>query len=79
MAMRYAIDTNVLLRLSHRNHPQHSLIATAMRALVGRDVEICFTPQNLGEFWNASTRPPERNGLVCQFRKPKRLFSPLSV
>jgi predicted nucleic acid-binding protein len=26
-------------------------------------VELCFTPQNLGEFWNVSTRPQERNGL----------------
>jgi predicted nucleic acid-binding protein len=62
MALWYAVDTNVLLRLSNRNQPEHSLIATAMRRLVARDVEFCFTPQNLGEFWNASTRPPERNG-----------------
>ena len=62
MAQRYAVDTNVLLRLSHRNHPQHSLITTAMRRLVGRDVELCFTPQNVAEFWNVSTRPLDRNG-----------------
>ena len=62
MALRYAVDTNVLLRLSHRNHSQHTLIATAMRRLVVRDTEFCFAPQNLGEFWNASTRPLERNG-----------------
>jgi predicted nucleic acid-binding protein len=62
MALQYAVDTNVLLRLSHRNHPQHNVIAAAMRRLIDRDVVFCFTPQNLGEFWNASTRPLERNG-----------------
>jgi len=63
MALRYAVDTNVLLRLSHKEHPQHELIATALRRLVARQVELCFTPQNLGEYWNVSTRPRERNGL----------------
>jgi len=63
MALRYAVDTNVLLRLSHKEHPQHELIATALRRLVAGQVELCFTPQNLGEFWNVSTRPRERNGL----------------
>jgi len=62
MALRYAVDTNVLLRLSQRKHPLHHLITTALRRLVARDVELCFTPQNLGEFWNVSTRPVERNG-----------------
>ena len=62
MAARYAVDTNVLLRLSRHTHPQHKLIATAMRRLVQRDVGFCFTPQNLGEFWNASTRPQMQNG-----------------
>jgi predicted nucleic acid-binding protein len=62
MALRYAIDTNVLLRLGQRSRPQHSLISTALRCLVARDVELCFTPQNLGEFWNVSTRPVKRNG-----------------
>ena len=62
MVLRYAVDTNVLLRLAHKAHPQHDLIATALRRLVARNVELCFTPQNLGEFWNVSTRPVERNG-----------------
>jgi len=63
MSMPYAVDTNVLLRLSHPAHPQHSLIMQAMRRLEDRDVEFCFTPQNLGEFWNVCTRPIDRNGL----------------
>lgn len=62
MALRYAIDTNVLLRLAQRSNPMHSIVVTALRRLVARDVELCFTPQNLGEFWNISTRPAEHNG-----------------
>jgi predicted nucleic acid-binding protein len=61
----------VLLRLSHRSHPQHSLIATAMRRWVARNVELCFTPQNLGEFWNATTRPPERYGFGLSIQETK--------
>jgi predicted nucleic acid-binding protein len=62
MALRYAVDTNVLLRLSYLDDPHYSLIEKALRRLVARDVELCFTPQNIGEFWNVSTRPHERNG-----------------
>jgi len=61
-ALRYAVDTNVLLRISQRADPQHDLVKSAIRALVARDVELCFTAQSLGEFWNVSTRPVERNG-----------------
>jgi len=44
MAVRYAVDTNVLLRLSHQDHPQHELISTALHRLVERGVELCFYP-----------------------------------
>ncbi len=47
MALRYAVDPNVLLRLSHRNHPHHDLIAIALRRLVAQGVEPCFAPQNV--------------------------------
>jgi predicted nucleic acid-binding protein len=63
VARRYAVDTNVLLGLSNHDHPEHALIETALRRLVARGVELCFTPQNLGELWNVSTRPIARNGM----------------
>lgn len=63
MAVRYAVDSNVLLRLSHQNDPFCGLIQEAVRRLVQREVELCYTAQNLGEFWNANTRPLNRNGL----------------
>lgn len=63
MVLRCGVDTNVLLRLSHPNHSQHELISIALHRLVEQGAELCFTPQNLGEFWNVCTRPMERNGL----------------
>lgn len=62
MALRYAVDTNVLLMLSHPSHHRHAVVTGALRRLTARSVELCYTPQNLGEFWNVSTRPVARNG-----------------
>jgi predicted nucleic acid-binding protein len=74
MALRYVVDTNVLLRLSHRSHPQHNLIAESMRRLGSRDIELCFTLQNLGEFWNVSTRLLESNGFGLSVQETNRRF-----
>jgi predicted nucleic acid-binding protein len=63
MADRYAVDTNVLLRLSHPEHIQHTLIEQSIRSLVNRKVDLCYTSQSIGEFWNVGTRPANRNGL----------------
>jgi predicted nucleic acid-binding protein len=62
MSSRYAVDTNVLLRLVYRQHPLHSLVEGAVSKLALQGVELCFAPQNIGEFWNTATRPVERNG-----------------
>jgi predicted nucleic acid-binding protein len=74
MALRVAVDTNVLLRLSERDHPQFSLISSALRRLVAQGAELCFTPQNLGEFWNACTRPLEQNGFGHTIEETRRLL-----
>jgi predicted nucleic acid-binding protein len=59
-----AVDTNVLVGAIQTFDPQ--LRATARRAVKSlfRQGEqlLCF-PQNLVEFWNASTRPANANGL----------------
>jgi len=43
----YLIDTNILLRLSKADDPQHALVQAAPDALVEDGSEICFTPQNM--------------------------------
>ena len=45
-----------------------------MLRLAERDIEVCFTSQNLGEFWNVSTRPLERNGFGLSIPEAARRF-----
>jgi len=58
----YLADTNVLLRLSKSNDPEFPLVRSAVRALKASGERLCYTPQNIVEFWNACTRPADRNG-----------------
>ena len=61
------LDSNILLRISKSDDPQHAAISHALHELVGQGVRLCYTSQTLAEFWNASTRPLDKNG--CGFRK----------
>ena len=77
MPPAYAVDTNVLLRLSDRLDSQHSLVAEAIRRLRVRNIELNYTTQNLGEFWNVSTRPASRNGFGLTVLETRRRFETL--
>ena len=61
--MIYLVDTNVLLRFSHRTDPLHPLAQAAVRHLQENGHQLQTTAQNFTEFWNVSTRPLNRNGL----------------
>lgn len=61
-AVPHLPDTNIFLRLAKRDDPQHALVTTAIDRLIEQGTEICYTPQNVVEFWNVFTRPRERNG-----------------
>lgn len=67
------LDSNILLRISKSDDPQHDVIARALTALVGQGVRLCYTSQTLAEFWNASTRPRERNGFGLTVAETDRL------
>jgi predicted nucleic acid-binding protein len=58
----YLADSNILIRLVKRDHPEYSLVRGAVVALREKDVKLGYTMQNTAEFWNASTRPKDRNG-----------------
>jgi len=58
----YLADTNVLLRWAQPLHPDYSLARSAIEALRQRGEELYITAQNVVEFWNAATRPVDRNG-----------------
>jgi predicted nucleic acid-binding protein len=61
--MDYLADTNVLLRSTHQIHPMHSVALAALTTILRSRNRICATSQNIIEFWNACTRPLNRNGL----------------
>jgi hypothetical protein len=67
------LDSNILLRISKSDDPQQAVIGHALRALVGRGVRLCYTSQTLGEFWNACTRPFDKNGFGLSVAETDRL------
>ena len=58
----HLIDTNILLRLSKQDDPQHALVQQALESLDEQGVTLYFSLQNIAEFWNVCTRPADRNG-----------------
>src|SRR5258708_38645356 len=69
------LDSNILLRISKSDDPQHAAISYALHALVGHGVRLCYTSQTLAEFWNASTRPLDKNGFGLSVAETDRLAS----
>jgi predicted nucleic acid-binding protein len=61
-AVPHLLDTNALLRLAKRDDPEHALIKAAIDRLIDEGADLCYTPQNVVEFWNVFTRPRDRNG-----------------
>jgi predicted nucleic acid-binding protein len=70
---RWLLDTNILLRMSKSDDPHHPMIGGALRTLVARGARLCFTSQTLGEFWNASTRPLDKNGFGLSVEETDRI------
>ena len=56
------VDTNILIRSVQTLDPSYPAITTALERLVRSRVGLFYTSQNLGEMWNALTRPITRNG-----------------
>src|SRR5262249_25457283 len=44
-----------------------------LHVLVGQRARLCYTSQTLGEFWNASTRPLDKNGFGLSVAETDRL------
>lgn len=65
----YLIDTNVLLRLSKQDDPNHGMVHAAIDALTKRGTQLCYTAQNISEFWNVRTRPASHNGFGLSIHK----------
>jgi len=67
------LDSNILLRISKSDDPQHPVIVRALKTLVRQGVRLCYTSQTLAEFWNASTRPLDKNGFGLTVPETDRL------
>jgi predicted nucleic acid-binding protein len=61
--MSHALDTNLLVRTLHQNHPMQPVAAQAVERLLDQGVALHVFPQNLYEFWVVATRPVDQNGL----------------
>jgi len=56
------VDSNFLIRWVQPDDANFPLIAASLQKLEASGTILCYVSQNLGEFWNALTRPADRNG-----------------
>jgi predicted nucleic acid-binding protein len=56
------LDSNILIRWVQPADLDYPMVEAALEALARNGSVLCYTSQNLGEFWNACTRPVDRNG-----------------
>ena len=61
--MRILLDTNILARIAHRNHPHTPIANGALSRLWQEGHEVRIVPQVLYEYWSVATRPAAQNGL----------------
>ena len=58
----YLIDTNILLRWVKPDDHDYQLVVSAIDAILQNGGVLCYTSQNVAEFWNTCTRPIGQNG-----------------
>ena len=58
----YLVDSNVLLRWVKPDDRDYPLVVSVINSILQRDAILCYTTQNVAEFWNTCTRPTNRNG-----------------
>lgn len=60
--MKVLLDTNILLRLSATQAPEHADVVRAVTSLLSRGDEPVISAQVLIELWVVATRPANVNG-----------------
>ncbi len=68
----YLIDSNVLLLWVKPDDRDYPLVVATVDAILQRGVVLCYTSQNLAEFWNTCTRPLHRNGYALSLQETDR-------
>ncbi len=56
------VDSNVLIRCLQPRDPLFAAIDQSIEQLSRSGAVLCYTSQNLAEFWSVLTRPVNRNG-----------------
>jgi predicted nucleic acid-binding protein len=56
------VDTNILLRWIREDDRDYEAVNKGMEHLLKQGDHLCYTSQNLGEFWRVCTRPVKLNG-----------------
>ena|SRR5205809_4044400 len=65
----YLIDSNVLLRWIKRDDRDYPVVVSAIDLMLKNGAALCYTSQNVAEFWNTCTRPVERNGYALSVQE----------
>src|SRR5208283_2572585 len=58
----YLVDSNVLLRWIKPDDRDYPVVVSAIDIVLKEEAVLCYTSQNVAEFWNTCTRPLARNG-----------------
>lgn len=66
---RYLVDSNILLRWVKPDDRDYVLVRAVVDSLLHQGAVLCYTSQNLAEFWNTCTRPVDRNGYGLGIRE----------
>src|SRR5438132_3476058 len=65
----YLVDSNILLRWVKPDHNDYPLVVSAIDAILRRNDVLCYTSQNVGEFWNTCTRPLDLTATLFLLKK----------
>jgi predicted nucleic acid-binding protein len=69
---RYLIDSNILLRWVKPDDRDYPLVVAAIDAILADGGVLCYTSQNVAEFWNTCTRPLDQNGFALSPQETDR-------
>jgi predicted nucleic acid-binding protein len=69
----YLVDSNVLLRWIKPDDRDYPVVVSAIDTVLQQGAMLCYTSQNVAEFWNTCTRPLNRNGYGLSPQEADRL------
>jgi predicted nucleic acid-binding protein len=84
----YLLDSNILLRWVKPDHNDYPLVVSAIEGILRRDGELCYTSQNVAEFWKrvpapstvtATLFPPQETDRRTKFFEEKLRLLPDSL